>query len=610
MGGSENFYPGADYGLDPDYGSLTGYRIRASDLGVPSSPVNANQLKAVSDKLNTGVKTIEVSGLGIQTVGQPMKHMDTIPKQHWEEISRLRKLTGVNLTFHGPLIEPTGLDRQGNWSELERQHAETEFTSAVQRAQKMDPKGNLVVTIHTSTGLPEPRTIIKDEKGEEKTVALTVVNEKRGSIHQVPIPEKDFITGETPDFDEYLDKLNKEQWVSQLSNITLGVHRSQDVLGAVSGGEGGNALKMLKESKESPLKQEKGLEAYREAGIREAEKYINELNFAEASIKDSYTNFQKAFNEAYFYAEKEKNDKDLKKLDQYRNEIKDKVKTWHEDPEKLAEFSNALSKGIRMLGSLAETPKTFIPLEKFAIEKASKTFAGVALNSYKKFGKHSPIISMENPPMGSGLAKAEQIRKLVKESRNKFAERAVKELGMSKSQAKKEAEKLIGVTWDLGHINMLRKYGYKDKDLLEQTKKIAPYIKHVHLSDNFGLEHTELPMGMGNVPTKEHLKIIEKYNSQVKKIVETGDWLSPQSGLGQKTPVLESLRDFGSPVYSMQMAPYWNQAANSPGGSYFNMGDINPPIHHSTFGAGFSNLPAELGANIPGMNRLSETPND
>lgn len=83
---------------------------------------------------------------------------------------------------------------------------------------------------------------------------------------------------------------------------------------------------------------------------------------------------------------------------------------------------------------------------------------------------------------------------------------------MSENEAKKQAEKFIGATWDVGHINMLRKFGYEEKDIIKEAEAVAPYIKHVHLSDNFGFEHTELPMGMGNVPLKE---IMEKLGKKV-----------------------------------------------------------------------------------------------
>ena len=40
------------------------------------------------------------------------------------------------------------------------------------------------------------------------------------------------------------------------------------------------------------------------------------------------------------------------------------------------------------------------------------------------------------------------------------------------------------------------------------------------------------------------------------------------------------------------------------------MGPINPQIHHSIYGAGFTTLPAELGGEMPGtQSRFAGTPN-
>jgi len=188
------------------------------------------------------------------------------------------------------------------------------------------------------------------------------------------------------------------------------------------------------------------------------------------------------------------------------------------------------------------------------------------------------------------------------ETRNKFVENAVNQGVLSESAARKQAEKLIGATWDVGHINMLRKYGYGEKELLKETEAVAPFVNKVHLSDNFGMEHTELPMGMGNVPIKKEMEILEKYNKQVKKIVETGNWYQHF----QIPPFTETLSALGSPVYS-QGPVYWNQAVDAYG-SYFAGSGMNPEVHHSIYGSGFTTLPVELGGQVTGRSRMGGAP--
>jgi hypothetical protein len=172
------------------------------------------------------------------------------------------------------------------------------------------------------------------------------------------------------------------------------------------------------------------------------------------------------------------------------------------------------------------------------------------------------------------------------------------------------AEKLIGVTWDVGHINMMRKHGAQDRDILKQTEKVAPFVKHIHLSDNFGLEHTELPMGMGNVPIKEHEALLKKQFgekfSKIKQIVETGAWFR---NFNNVTPFAETLEAFGSGmsgIYPMKMASTWNATRGGTSPYFTGYGRMLPDINFSTYGAGFSSLPAELGGQVAGTrNRLS-----
>ena len=64
------------------------------------------------------------------------------------------------------------------------------------------------------------------------------------------------------------------------------------------------------------------------------------------------------------------------------------------------------------------------------------------------------------------------------------------------------------------------------------------------------------------------------------------------------SPFKETLEAFGSPVYSMEMAPYWNQNQGLQQGYYSGYGQMLPQNNYETFGAGFSRLPGELGGQI------------
>ncbi|NMB66975.1 sugar phosphate isomerase/epimerase, partial [Candidatus Woesearchaeota archaeon] len=228
----------------------------------------------------------------------------------------------------------------------------------------------------------------------------------------------------------------------------------------------------------------------------------------------------------------------------------------------------------------------------------------LAVDSFKKFKNTSPIISIENPPAGMGFSTGEELKEIIEKSREKFVEK-LKSTGMNEKKAREEAEKLIGVTWDVGHINMMRKYGYDSKNIVEETEKVAPLVKHVHLSDNFGFEHTELPMGMGNVPIKEIMEKLGKEGYDAKKIIEAGNWWQHF----QRSPLKETLESFGSPIYSSGQAPYWNQSLGFQQNYYSGYGAFLPQKNYEIFGGGFSGLPSEFGGQLrQDNNRLSGNP--
>jgi len=207
--------------------------------------------------------------------------------------------------------------------------------------------------------------------------------------------------------------------------------------------------------------------------------------------------------------------------------------------------------------------------------------------------------------------RGEDLKNVVEKSREQFVKRAMESssqggLGLSKSSAEAAAKKVIGVTWDVGHINQLKKYGFTDKDLEKETEKVAPYLKHVHLSDNFGMENTELPMGSGNVPLKQMMKKLGKKGEEAKKIVEAGNWWQHF----KTSPMMQSYEAMGSPIYSMKMAPYWNQAPALEANYFSGYGPTLPQINYETFGGGFSQLPVELGGQrqTAGGSRMSGRP--
>lgn len=570
-------YPGGFNSLDKSSSEFyTGHRTNAGTIGLSTDPRTANVLKEFSDKIAPGEKHIELSIITPEV-------MDTIPKQHLKEIHRLSKLTGVGVSVHGPLVEASGLTRDG-FTEGSREIAERQMLRSVEQAHEVNPEGNSTVTFHSSSMIPATE-LRKLEGGGEETEKLYVIDQATGRINVSKIDEQySPIIGEDGNpikskfsAEENLEIMNRSSWKDSLTNLITPIERVNKMIEEVYplASSIGNKMQKLNLKFEDLKQPEKDVLMRFEA----ANSFLNDLN------KDIGGLYDKALK----YADSDVEKENLKKFAEDFTEITEK------NPGDIITFSRGLQNLRNKLESIS--PKQFVKLNDFAIEKSVKTFGNVAYEAYKKYTDKAPIISIENPPAPmNAFSRGEDLKKMVEDSRKEFVKRAVSD-GMDETKAEQQAEKLIGVTWDVGHINQLRKFGFTKEDVVKETKHVAPYLKHVHFSDNFGIENTELPMGMGNVPLKEMMEQLGERGKTVKKIVEAGNWWQHF----QTNPMRFSYESVDSPIYSMKMGPSWNElGAGSEAGYFGGFGPTLPQINYETFGTGFSQLPSELGGSRQG----------
>ena len=479
------------------------------------------------------------------------------------------------------------------------------------RSHEIDPDGNIVVNFHsTSSEMPGTEFKVEEVDGKKKISKFQImaINQETGQSVPIRTEERFYpeevgekilkgqkVIGEVHDVTKELDIANRSEWHQNLSQVLFYKNRGDELMQ--------NNYDLVKPLLPELAKAKTEDEAKKFMDLLKPDERTayNQTKTAEEFYEHSGLVLRNLFSKAYKYGTEE----ERKRLNEIAIDFNNKV---GKGVKNLQDYGNALQEMTIELQHVK--PKLYIPLEEFRIQKASDTFSNVALDSYKKFGSSSPVIAIENPPAGSGLSTGEDLKKLAEETRKKFVEKAVKS-GVGRSEAEDAAKKFIGVTWDVGHINMLRRYGYEKDELMEETKKVAPFVKHVHLSDNFGFEHTELPMGMGNVPIKDILERLGKEGFKGDKVIEAGNWWQHFSEQGKVTPLNASLEAFGSPLYSQVMAPYWNQALGGVGGYFAGYGTMLPDQHFSMYGAGFEQLPVELGGQVQGKrDRFGGAPMD
>jgi len=613
---SEFFYHGGKSSLESESSETsgrselyTGYSFPAAQLGSPTSIQTANQVSEVSSRLNEGVKTVEMQPI------QP-EIFETIPKQHFKEIERLSKLTGTEMTVHAPMIDPSGFTKEG-WSEQERQMAEKQLLSVVERSHEVSPTGHMPITIHASglpgteymKGLPVTDEQIKmyglPESAKEEA-AMFAVNRDTGQIIPVRL-EKRFYPEE-----------NKERWNTPRENIRM-----------INNGEWQEKLirmeqykKMSDELREPALYQMQAIsdvakgtgkltaEEHQQydaarAKLEQSDKFIEDVG---AVLRTSYSNAYKYTPEKARVRTEDGRIIEInprKELEKVRQNYVDQLDAAEKSNDRISYIQKRADAMRTLLDGMTNVhPETYQPIEDFAKEKASETLGNVAFNAYKQFKQNTPIMSIENLYPGMSFSRADQLKGLVEASRDKFVENAVKS-GMGKSEAREQAEKIIGVTWDVGHLNQLRKGGFTEEDLVRESAKIAPYVKHVHLTDNFGFSDSHLPPGMANVPIKGIMTELDKAGYKGKGIVEAGAFVQHF----KTSPHPYALEALGSPMYSAVMQPSWEESRGSFGAYFGGYGTMLPEQHFSMYGSGFSALPSELGGQIPGkQSRLSGAP--
>lgn len=580
-----NLYQGGYSSLSPSYGDVfTGYRIASGEVGAPTKPDTANQIQQVSQLLNQGIIPIEVGALDPAI-------FDQIPKQHFKEIKRAAKLTGAKISVHAPLVEPSGIGEQG-WSESSRQLAENQLKDVVDRSIEMDDQGGMPITIH-SAGIPG--TEYKMTPEGKKIERLIIINQETGKPAPLEEEKKHYPgmigekleKGETREPIRELKALNSTEWENSLSQVAFYKEGADKIIS-----ENSVQIQHLMEDIKSGRADETNLSGSQQ-------KASAHLDNAGIYLQNAHQNLNSLFHKAYKYGD----DRQKKELGKVSELFKKRL----EKNGSIEGQSMAMQELISNLRKEKFVPNLYVPIEDFAIGKSSKTFANVAFDAFEKYKDKAPVISIENLYPGMAFSSGESMNKLITKSKEEFVKKAVEE-GHSDSVARIQADKIIGMTLDVGHLNIARKKGFETKDLIKEVEEIAKHVKHVHLTDNFGYSDSHLPPGMGNVPTKEILETLERAGvKDVRKIVEAGGFVQ-HFGISPFPTTLEAM---GSPIYATGPTPYWNQAVGLQQGYASGYGQMLPQGHLETYGIpSFSNLPQELGGQKPGAqgSRMSGTP--
>lgn len=597
---TQSIYQGGYDSLDPAKSNefYTGAVVRASDIGISINPQTANQLSEVNKVLNQGFVPVEMGAMSGDI-------FEAIPDQHFDEVRRVAKLTGAKISLHAPIqnMDVSGMTEQG-WSEQSRKNVENQLIDVINKSQRLDDRGGTPVTVHSSM---IPGTIT-NQKGEiqkitainQDTYKMVPIEEDVRYIPSLGLETKDIMTPEVG-----LETINNTEWHNSLSAIGMQKKAADEVLG--------NAAAALEPIFREGYDKEIGLSKDQQAAMHKAQK-------AKLILSDAATGFNSAFNKAAKYSKDEDSRDVLGKISEkwkvHSEKMGNLYKSFKEKKIDANEYevgrvglsiaeTELIDNSLIQIGGI-HTPEVYVQSKDFAQKKSAETFANVALASYQmanKAGKDASKICIENMFPDMAFSTAKEMNELVEASRDKFVDNAKARGIMSESQAKKQAEEIIGVTFDVGHLNLARKHGFQDEDLAREAEMIAKNVKHVHLTDNFGFSDSHLAPGMGNVPHKLLLEKLEKAGFEGRKIVEAGGLINHF----KESPFMYSLAALGAPMSSSGgVGGSWNTSYGLQEGYFGGFGGMLPQTSYTMFGAGFSQLPAELGGNVQGRSSFNQ----
>lgn len=567
--------------------------INPSQLGI--SHGIGDPLQGLKGNVFAGASRVE---LGFMGAGKGSRHSPTgwtpesVSRSEREDIRLLAKVNQVELSTHAsPSVSLSGLTQQG-FSEEQQEKALFEVKKAIEFAA--DTAGGGPVVLHAQEF---PRSIAehyKKEKftqypGEEEKAIIPLADERTGQLItlrrdiQVPEPVRDEKTNELvrdeegkikvvmKDFDYFEDKFKKLPESDRKDKYDNNVGKY-----------------FFNQYQQRQIEQAEGQAEYYGDRVREIEKTRESLNNMKKEV------LEKAENKDYvagFIAER---------LGGMGKLSPEEVGELRKDPStylnnKIKELDRSLTgwregeiSARRQAVQTQEEGKRIKPIEEVGVERSAKAMARAALFGYnieKSRNLERPVmISVENyePEIYGGHP--QEMKKLIQEARKQMSNNLIEEQHLSEKEAKEIAQDRIKMTFDIGHLNMWRKFfqgtdqefkKWVDEQVEDLTK--SKILGHVHITDNFGYHDEHLTPGEGTAPIKELLRKLEAKGYKGNIIAEPGG--QPEGQLFKSLTGAWKLSNY--PIYRVDSEQRsWTEIENSyfgrTGSPTFVVGDYAP----------------------------------
>ena len=497
-----------EYELDSNFNDA----FKQYSLGV--SIDSKNQLDEFAKVLRSGAQMTEIN-IASMYQGEGGTPAARIGKEEREAMGHLAEVNKVNLSVHAPWsLNMAGINQRGEKDSVYKESLMREIEASLKFSDDISANmnvKNMPVIFHASYdqfGNPDPKRVINIyNKQEEKVIPL------KEDI--VPgITKKEFLS------DEFYGKEIK----NALSDMPQD-DREKFINTQIIEDPSGNGVLLSPAARLKLINVQSREQLSQQLASIESSRYSIE-KLQKPSIARELSDAMKAGDEA-------------------------KVKT-------LTESVNALDKALddlRRRKNLLEkqmqsTEDTFVEYDKVAPALAAEGIKDAAL--YSAFNtKTHPQILIENPMSPNmSLSDPQGLSEAVKKAREMFVEDAMKR-GMSREEAFRLSQDLIGINLDTGHLNTFKQYEnpqtgkpYEDKDIVNMAMSMKDLIKRYHLSDNMGDIDAHLPLGQGTTPTKKIYDELKAAGIDVPAIMEVFGGVG-----GLETGMIQSYQYMNAPIY-------------------------------------------------------------
>jgi len=520
-------------------------------FGTTTNPTSANQLLEFEQKIWEGTPVIEIGALKSDV-------FQSIPKEVFKEIAEKAKLTGTKISIHAPVqdIDLAGISREG-YKESERELAKYRLKLVLDRASEIGEKMgySVPVNVHSSSvGLRE-----WDKKWEEKALEKL---KKEKEIKPWYLAKRDIaVLAPTGEFYSIVEAREIETpFGKDIITLKDEIERLNKLFWSGELGEIRRYVNLLKTDLELAAKTAgKALFDPNKVGL-----FFNAIQRAEYI----YNILERRLNEMYDWIRKYGKEEHRKELEKIKDKIEDlrNIKNKIEEYKKemarlreimekpydrykefvqtvfhnlldlqfyraklLEEIENQIGRSIAMYGY----PYIIKPASEIHLEKASETLAEVIseyIAKYKDKPEKIPKIVVENVFPEYYLSRSEELRELIDKAKEKALKILKEKYGFSESEAKKYLENYLGVTLDIGHVYKLKSAGYSEEDIKKEIEKIYPYIKHVHITDNYGDYDVHLVPGQAEAFFKNEKELKEYVKKVLDKAKEEGLFVISEAG--------------------------------------------------------------------------------